>query len=178
MNPTKIEKTLREHLLEKYTYDSVSGNFYNKRKPEKPAGCLQSRRYLAIRLDYKLCLLHRLAWLYHYGVEPEQHIDHIDGNGFNNAIVNLRLCAPFENGQNRGINRNNTSGFPGVWFARSVNKWCAEIMLHRVKHIIGYYDTAPEANAAREQAKLGFHKFSGVIRNSEAFTKQHIEVQL
>ena len=159
----KNKVPLLEALKASFFYCPNTGNFYKRLSSgnlsSRAAGCTQSGRYLAIRFRDRLWLNHRLAWLYHYGVEPTDHIDHIDGDGCNNRIENLRECLPFENGQNRNsLNRNNTSGFAGV--CETPYGWSAEIMLHRKKHSLGLYPTAVAANAAREEAKLKLHTFS------------------
>lgn len=158
---------LLEALKASFFYCSKTGNFYkflpSGELSSEIAGCAQSGKYLAIRFRDKLWLNHRLAWFYHYGVEPVAHIDHIDGDGCNNRIENLRECLPFENGQNRNsLNRNNTSGFAGVY--KTPYGWTAEIMLHRKKHNLGAFTTAVEANAAREAAKLELHTFSPITK--------------
>ena len=42
--------------------------------------------YIQIRVDGAKYSAHRLAWLYAYGVNPIDEIDHIDGNKSNNSI--------------------------------------------------------------------------------------------
>ena len=85
-------------LKELFSYDESSGIFTrilghkNGIKAGSVAGCTQKHRkpYLVIRIDRKLYLCHRLAWLYVHGVFPVGVIDHINGDGFDNRIANLR----------------------------------------------------------------------------------------
>lgn len=106
-------------------------------------------------------LMHRLI----LGVrEPKIECDHINGDGLNNQKYNLRLCDKSGNGCNRGANKNNTSGFKGVVWDNSANKWRARIGLHRkVKHL-GLFDTPEEAHAAYCKAAHELHgEFARVV---------------
>ncbi len=97
---------------------------------------------------------HRVAWALHYGTWPKHHIDHINGNGRDNRISNLRDVTRSENMKNRRLSNINTSGFHGVHKAypdRDV--WAAQIKSDG-KHIhLGTFDTKAEAVAAREAAE-------------------------
>ena len=50
-------------------------------------------------------------------------VDHLDKNRTNNMINNLRWCTYSENQRNRTINKNNKSGFQGVF--KHKNSWVA-----------------------------------------------------
>lgn len=96
------------------------------------------------------------------------HIDHIDGNGMNNRIENLRECSPIENGQNRrALNKNNTSGYAGVWKHKS--GWAAEVMFEYTKYDLGVYPTIDAANKAREAAKQKLHTFNPMAPTSKYY---------
>ena len=47
--------------------------------------------------------------------------------------------------------RNNTSGFHGVCWSKSKNKWCARTTLNKKRIIVGYFKTAIEAAKARDE---------------------------
>lgn len=86
-------------------------------------------------------------------------VDHIDGNGLNNQKSNLRICTHAENMHNRRMNRENTSGYKGVCFAKNMNKWLAQIVVGGKKIKIGYYDDLLEAARAYDVAAV--HYFGG-----------------
>jgi hypothetical protein len=56
--------------------------------------------------------------------------------------------------KNKRLNRNNTSGHPGVSWMNSKQKWRARISLDRKECHIGVYDSLEEAIKAREKALL------------------------
>lgn len=47
--------------------------------------------------------------------DPTIFVDHIDGNGLNNQKSNLRLCTHRQNKMNMGKQKNNSTGFKGVY---------------------------------------------------------------
>jgi len=98
---------------------------------------------MIMRRDYKT---HRVAWALHYGEWPELFIDHIDRNGLNNKIENLRLVTNSQNQQNRKINDNNRSGFKGVW--AKCGKWQAKIQSSGVRYHLGVFSTPEDAHIA------------------------------
>lgn len=111
-------------------YDPVSGILTRKtgRNKGKEAGCVYDKfGHRHLRLGEKLYNSHRVAWLLYYGFMPEGFIDHVDGNGSNNAISNLRLATHAQNMHNRKINRNNQSGTKGVCFDPVMNRWVVQI---------------------------------------------------
>lgn len=119
----------------------------------------ESKMHLQINLDGYRYAVHRLAWLYVYGVWPEQDIDHIDGDGKNNKISNLRDVDKSTNLQNqRKAKCNNKSGFLGVSQDRAKNKWLAFIDVNGKSTALGGYSTPELAHEAYVQAKRQFHK--------------------
>jgi hypothetical protein len=74
------------------------------------------------------------------GVKNGEYVDHINGNTFDNRKCNLRICTNAENAANSKKNIKNTSGYKGVSWDKSKNKWSAFITFN-YKHIfIGRYE--------------------------------------
>lgn len=119
----------------------------------------RNREYIEIRLPphRKLFLGHRLAWVYMTGQWPENHVDHIDLIGTNNAWDNLREATNSENLFNRGKTSRNTSGYKGVWLHRRLGKWCAEIKASGHRHRLGTFETPELAAAAYAEAAKRLH---------------------
>ena len=83
-------------------------------------------------------------------------IDHIDGNGINNARSNLRFASTIENACNRKVMSTNTSGQKGVYFAKSMGKWRASICKQGKRINLGSF-------SCFEDAKMAYIKASKII---------------
>ena len=94
---------------------------------------------------------HRVAWALHYGVWPDDEIDHIDRNPSNNRADNLRISTRRQNCWNQGKLRNRTSRFIGVSWDSSREKWKAEINNSGKKTYIGRFDLEEDAARAYDE---------------------------
>ena len=119
------------------------------------AGRPNERGYLRLGIDGVRYKAHQLAWLYMTGEWPELQIDHRNNDKSDNRWSNLRLATGSQNQANRGLQRNNTSGFKGVSARRG--KFAAYIKRDGKKHTLGSFDTAEEAHAAYVAAAPLFH---------------------
>ena len=163
-------------LKTKLNYDCATGIFtwaYSRPGAKKYgiAGYSTTRkdgkRYVKIMVNRKLFFAHRLAFLYMTGRFPINEIDHIDGNGLNNAWENLREATRVENLRNRRLSKNNSSGAVGVTWAKNVNKWQAQIQINGKHKFLGHFSDIKDAIQAREIAskKHGFHHNHGTSRS-------------
>lgn len=114
-------------------------------------------QYWRIKVDGKSYRAHRIIFLMHRGYLPDQ-IDHIDGNGLNNDIENLRAATSSQNNQNKGAPKNNTSGFKGVSLHKQTKKWVATISHGGKLHYLGLFDTPEAAHQAYTAAATKLHK--------------------
>lgn len=80
-------------------------------------------------------------------------VDHIDRNTTNNLVSNLRVTTRSINGFNCKIRSNNKSGYTGVYFNKSSNKYIAEITISNKKYYLGEFKTLEEASLARLDLK-------------------------
>jgi hypothetical protein len=151
-----------QRLRELLHYDHGTGVFTRRvsRGPSR-VGCIagsKNRGYLQIKVDGKIVLSHRLAWLAVYGEFPAGEIDHIDGDRSNNAIANLRVVTRSINMQNlHGPRRDNNSGFLGVSWDGLKKKWLATIQLDGKQHFLGRFDIAKDAHCVYLEAKRRMH---------------------
>lgn len=81
------------------------------------------------------------------------YVDHINGNRLDNRKSNLRICTNQENNFNRTAQSNNISGFKGIWFDKSRNKWTTEIKYNNKKIYIGRYEDKEVAIFSRLYAE-------------------------
>lgn len=114
--------------------------------------------YLYGRVNYKRMLAHRVAWAMHYGKWPDCHIDHINGDKGDNRIANLRDVSISENQWNRKDNKNNTSGYKGVYWSSKDSRWISNIHVGGKKIILGYFSSKVDAHNEYQKATLTIHK--------------------
>lgn len=72
-------------------------------------------------------------------------VDHINGDGLDNRRENLRFATNSENMQNSRLQKNNTSGYKGVYWDRGRNKWIVRIKVNGRRLNLGYFDDPKEA---------------------------------
>lgn len=101
--------------------------------------------------------LHRLIFERKLGrvLHQSEQVDHIDGDGLNNRLSNLRLASVAQNMCNRGKPKNNTSGFKGVIPYRG--RWRATIGFNRKTIYLGDFDTPELAHSAYCDASREYH---------------------
>lgn len=110
-----------------------------------------SNHYAVTRIDKSIVYLHRFL----LSPEKNQEVDHVDGDGLNNRISNLRLCTKQQNLLNRKKQKNNTSGYKGV--SKSGNKWDVRISVNKKSIFVGLFDDLIEAAKAYNCAAIKYH---------------------
>lgn len=84
--------------------------------------------------------------------------DHKNGDIFDNRMCNIRICTPSQNSINRGISKNNTSGYKGVTRNPNKNKpWKATITKDGKTIHIGSFSS--KINAAKAYDKKALELF-------------------
>jgi hypothetical protein len=93
-----------------------------------------------------------------YGNFPAGFLDHINGDGTDNRIKNLREVTNVENLQaSTRIPKHNTSGFKGVYFNKKTKKWVAGISLEDKRRYLGSFDSPDDAYQCYLDAKSKMH---------------------
>lgn len=151
-------------LQEVLCYDAALGEFSwavtlsNRAKVGTRAGT-PSGAYRQIRINGKLTLEHRLVWQYVHGYIPDDvEIDHINGDGHDNRLDNLRLATRSENAQNkRHAQSTSKTGVQGVKFDKRRGVYIARIKCNGVETYLGQYTTVESAHQAYITAKRVMH---------------------
>ena len=160
------KRSINIDLMKKYlTYDERTGIF-NRRvsvsgkngRAGSVAGTLTPSGYISISILGTSYSAHRLAWLYVNGEEPPEFIDHINGVRNDNRICNLRCATRSQNGMNRGIPINNTSGYKGVTWSKKSGKWNAYIRKDGKRMHLGYFDNIEDAAISARRARAIMHR--------------------
>ena len=169
----KAEKLTNAEILESFEYDHETGVVYaiicgERVRKEKLTTIKNGTNTYYFFTNHKsnTFLSHRLAWFLYHKKWPEHDIDHINHDGCDNRIVNLRDVSRLENLRNSRRSKRNKSGVTGVCFHKVAKKWCAQIAVNGVVIYLGLYDKIEDAAAARLQAekKHGFHPNHGRIQ--------------
>jgi hypothetical protein len=90
-------------------------------------------------------------------LDSSEIVDHVDGNGLNNTRANLRLASHSQNLFNRGKASSNTSGYKGVYWCKSTQRWSASISVDNKYIWLGRFDSKHEAARAFNRAALEYH---------------------
>lgn len=155
-----------------FVYDKQSGTLLwksnrPKRKAGDPAGNVSHKgRYISMHATVNGVkhrhFAHRVIWEMHNGKIPEgMCIDHIDGNGLNNRLNNLRITTLSGNHRNESIPKNNRTGIVGV--SPIKNSWQVQIAGRYMGCFMDFF----EACCARKSSELqfGFHENHGRRRS-------------
>lgn len=182
-------KTLptKGYLLECLEYDADDGFLFWKERPAshfisaracnifkskfsgKKAGSKvksqSGKSYRIVRVNGESYLAHRIIWKMVFDSDPDC-IDHINGNGMDNRILNLRSVNVCENAKNARKRKDNKSGVVGVGYMARDNVWRARISINGKTVILGHYKRMEDAVIARRRAEIDcdYHKNHGADR--------------
>ena len=128
---------------------SIIKSFYGR--PKRTFGSTKEN-YLQVNIGGKNFYMHRIiaeAFLDDFLDLPQ--VDHIDGDGANNDVSNLRMATSKQN--HRAHQRRSedcSSQYRGVVWYKRYKKWKAACMIDgNLKHL-GYFDDEREAAIARD----------------------------
>jgi hypothetical protein len=160
----------QEFLKECFDYNEITGDLIWKEREfgllgltDRSIKCFNSKYagtivggktsggYIRFELFNKKYLAHRIIYQMCYSIEklPDDYvIDHRDGNSSNNLIDNLKLATRIENGVNKKISCNNTSGATGIGIADN-GKYTSSLRIDGKNIRFGTFDTLDEAVRAR-----------------------------
>ena len=172
----KVDSITPDILRQLLRYEPETGKLYWKPRPAemfknkqaygawntKFAGkeafaTISDNRYRCGEVFDRWYRAHRVVWAVHYGEWPKDEIDHVDGDGLNNRISNIREATRSENTRNQGNRKTNTSGFKGVSRVSGAKPYQARIRVNGKRISLGYHATAEAAHAAYCEAAKKYH---------------------
>jgi hypothetical protein len=155
----------QEYLLKNLRYED--GKIYwlprgygkfDKQFAGKEAGGLTGLGYKCIAYGNTHILVHQAIWIMHNGNIPDGYeIDHINNDGLDNRIENLRLCLSGQNKYNMRKRKDNTSGVKGVVWNNLNRNWRARIYVDKKRLEVGSFNDINEAQEAIELARIKHH---------------------
>jgi hypothetical protein len=151
---------LKQDLLDIFEYRD--GNLYwkkptgNRVKKGSKVGSIGSNGYLAVKINGKSYLVHRLIYLYHNGYLPTI-VDHKDNNQLNNDIDNLRGATHAENRQNAKLRKDNKSGTKGISWDKTHKHWKVQINKDSKAICIGNFEDLELAELVAVMAREKYH---------------------
>lgn len=143
------------------SYNPETGEFTKLAPGASVSRVPNSTGYLRIAIGGRSYKAHRVAWLLAHGEWPSEHLDHVNGVKTDNRLSNLRPATHRQNKQNIGRQRNNSSGFKGVYLhtlSKPENpRWVARIKAGKKYRHLGCFSTAEEAAEAYRRAAEKLH---------------------
>lgn len=97
--------------------------------------------------------MHRLL----VSAKDDKLVDHINGDGLDNRKSNLRICTLTENNHNRRINKDNHSGYKGVYWHARDKRYIAQIKVNGKQIILGRFRDAVDAAKAYDKGAIRHH---------------------
>lgn len=150
------------HFKNKQAYTRFVNNYQGKIAGRYCQGTGNKQTYKRVSVDGREFFVHRIIWAITYDEWPEC-IDHINGDGLDNSLNNLRNVSVKENNQNAPIRSDNTSGHVGVSYDQRSQKWIAQIGCNGKTRTIGKFKNKQDAVNARKMAEKigGYHQNHG-----------------
>lgn len=136
-----------EAIVDAADHEAVSAFKWYAMSPG--SGAFYAARSVAARHGWTISL-HRQLMCAPAGLQ----VDHINGDTLDNRRANLRVCTIAENHWNSRRRADNSSGYIGVSFKPSLNKWMAMIKSGGAAHYLGVFPDKLDAARAYDAAAL------------------------
>jgi hypothetical protein len=153
--PNKMKKIQltqgKTTIVDNEDYDKLNQHSWYARYDQKH-DCWYAARQVHIEGRQKTILMHWEIMSTPVGMDT----DHRNHDGLDNQKLNLRVCTHSQNGQNRRMRFDNTSGVTGVVWHKRLKKWAARIKIDGIQKHLGYYIDLNEAIKARRDAEENY----------------------
>jgi HNH endonuclease len=111
-----------------------------------------------------------------YGRKDGFVIDHADQNKLNNKKSNLRYVSKSLNSINSKMNKNNKTGYKGVFFYKRKGKYIAYLTIDKKRINFGYFTNLEDALIARLKGEAKYFKDNAPQK--DLFEKYGIKVDV
>ena len=135
-----------------------------------------------VKFHGKPLMVHRLIYIIlNNSLSSEKVIDHIDGNPFNNAIINLREVFQKTNCQNKRKNKNNSTNIVGVcWVEKTNGKYLyakAEVILKDGRKLQKHFSSNKLGlmPAFKMACVWRYKQLARLNSESEGYTERHFK---
>ena len=125
------------------------------------------KSYRRVSIDSHRYFEHNIVWLIVNGVMPVgSEVDHINGDGTDNQIDNLRMTDRVGNNRNRRLFSNNKTGVAGISFCKSRNKYRCTIKNNEGESEFKRFSDFFNAVCWRKSKEIqyGYHENHGEVR--------------
>ena len=155
MREAPTEEMLEDYKRRLFVDENGTVRWRTGRRQGEIAGYVKRRRnavvYRSVGVDHTTTILaHHLAWFLQTGRWPTQQLDHVDGNGLNNKLENLRESSQLQNTWNSTL-RKSKHGYRGV--ERKCGKWYAHFYFGYKKKHLGTFSNILDAARAAEKLR-------------------------
>ena len=119
-------------------------------------------RWFVVKKQYKKYAktYHNKEYIYmHRMILKKPYIDHINGDGLDNRIENLREATKSQNMANRGLQKNNQYGYKGISFDKRPNMlkpWFSRIKVNGKQINLGRSETKEQAAKKYNDAAIKY----------------------
>ena len=113
-------------------------------------------------------LMHRFIM----NATDKEHVDHKKGSVRDNRKSNLRLCSQHQNMMNRGLNKNSSTGYKGVYNCKTPNKFKAGIQVNGRQMHLGTFSTKRAAAEAYNKAAVKYFGEFARVNDLNTVVKQ------
>lgn len=143
-------------LIDDIDADLTEFNWYAQYNPKTSSFYAERTSGSIVRVSIKM---HRLVMQRILGrtLNKLEIVDHIHHNTLDNRRSEIRIATPSQNAQNRRITASNSSGYKGVSWDKSTDKWKAEIRHDKQYYYLGVFSDIEDAREAYDRKALELH---------------------